>query len=72
MVKPPRRKEKDGKDREEGGTTETEKAKKKCKKFACAFQYCLNKHNHSIDKCRGHYEEFERCTNNNNKQSKKL
>lgn len=34
----------------------------KCKKHACDFQYCLAKHNHNIERCQYHYEQFEKCT----------
>jgi len=40
---------------------EDDDSNKKCKKFACAFQYCLAKHNHDIDRCRYLYDEYERC-----------
>lgn len=33
----------------------------KCKKHACAFQYCLVKHNHDVEKCRGYFQAFEAC-----------
>jgi hypothetical protein len=33
----------------------------KCKKYACAFQYCLAKHNHDADRCRYHYDAYDRC-----------
>jgi len=37
----------------------------KCKKFACAFQYCLARHNHDVDRCRALYEAFRRCNEKN-------
>ena len=33
----------------------------RCKKYACAYQDCLAKHNHSDDRCRFHYDNYERC-----------
>jgi hypothetical protein len=33
----------------------------KCKKYACEFQFCLAKHNHNADRCRHHYDAFDRC-----------
>jgi len=33
----------------------------KCRKYACDFQYCLQRHNHDVDRCRVHYEAFRIC-----------
>ena len=39
----------------------------KCKKQACAFQYCLVKYNHDRDpigRCQSHYQAYEDCAAN--------
>ena len=43
------------------GAREKTEEEVQCKKYACAFQFCLNRHAMDMEKCRPVYDEYERC-----------
>jgi hypothetical protein len=34
---------------------------KKCKKYACSLQKCLEKRNQQIEQCQSHFDAWENC-----------
>lgn len=43
------------------GAREKTEEEVQCKKYACAFQFCLNRYALDMEKCRPVYDEYEQC-----------